>query len=357
MRDRNIVWLINALACEPNMNAKNSKHRKFLQRSLARLNSASPIVKAFRTQYADWFVDETPSESHEDALTKGFDTHEEGIAKGIEGVSKPETEAETKQYKGEAVDLEHPTAGGADDGPATGSSDATAGTASPAAQRDRQLPRVGAGAPGEPLPKHAQRLLRECYDVRAHSTLTNRQQQVVRDLRATLGGKGALLERAVYVRAFDSAHLDDACKTVLDRGLKKNDAALRLVLLDLRKTYLERSAAADKAARNDTPPSGKRGDAPRAIASLLTTHRNPEELAEAKRWLAAQPKETHDEVERQVSAKCPPGRAPSWREHIADDATLAAWRSRSTDITGDSTSDAQEDADEAPPATLARAHA
>jgi hypothetical protein len=332
MRDRTTVWLINALACEPTMSSVTPNHRKFVQKGLAKLSDRSPVVRAFRAYYAEWF-DEPLEGEHEDSR-KGSGTHAEGMAKGSERVGDPkQLQSEAVSSQGEAVNLDQSTAGEPDDGPARTSSAQgnTTATASPAAQQKLEPPRVDQGAPLEPLPRHAQQLLRQCYGIRAGvalTELTDRQKQVGRDLRATLGNDGALLERGLYVQAWDAAHLDTACKTVLDNGVKKSDAAIRLVLLELRKTYQERRAAAEKATRDETPARGKRGDSPRAIASLLSTPHAVADLEEARRWLAEQPPATHDAIESEVNRKCPPGRSPAARNVLVDDATLLAWRHR-----------------------------
>jgi hypothetical protein len=55
VRERNVIWIVNALRFEPTLTSSNKKHRAFLaDRVLAPLGDR-PIVQAFRRHYPDWF--------------------------------------------------------------------------------------------------------------------------------------------------------------------------------------------------------------------------------------------------------------------------------------------------------------
>lgn len=160
--------------------------------------------------------------------------------------------------------------------------------------------------------------------------MTDRQKRVAADVRATLGARGALLTRGVYVRAFDSAHLDDVCAKVLGAGVKKPDAALHLVLLELQKTLLERKAAAEKAELGDT--TTRRGPSePRHVAHLVIVPQEAAEIAAAEGWFEVQPDHVRAEIERKVNRTCPPNRAPDWRATLQRDAVVDAYRARPAD--------------------------
>lgn len=82
VRERNIVWLVNGLKHEPNLNAKDKKHRRFVAASLAPLGT-KPIVAAFRAYYADWFDAEPAAVG-----AMNGEGPSEGLGRGIEGPSK-----------------------------------------------------------------------------------------------------------------------------------------------------------------------------------------------------------------------------------------------------------------------------
>jgi hypothetical protein len=241
MRDGTTVWLYRGLECEPGMKSTSPNHRKNVNASVNKLSQRSPVVKAFREAYTEWFSappavdDPPPTEPPGDS---------EDFVKGPEGVSDSEAKAKAvqNQSKGEAVDLEHPPAVGA-----------AAGAASPAAQESETGPR-------SLLPANARRLLRECYGITkraVQSGLDDRQQQVLDDMRFTLGPRGATYSAGVKVRAVDEQHLDEACAHTLAKGVKIRDAGFRLVLEYLRDTWQETKAAREKAELGETPASAE----------------------------------------------------------------------------------------------------
>jgi hypothetical protein len=318
VRDRNVVWLVHALECEPGMKEHSPNHRKNVLGSVNQLPPRSPVVAAFKQYYAKWFPDVAEGDG-------------EAFGKGSERVTDPEAVAVAvqKQFKDDAVDLEHPPAAGASTPPAAVTPGATA-TASPSAE------------PKEPqLPPNARRLLRDKYDIRGRidpARLSKRQQQILRDLLATLGPRGALFIPAAgaareYVRAVDAEHLDHACTKILAMTLKKADAAFPLVLLELRKTWQEVTAARDKAAIGESSsrsatPGGR--SAPTSVRALLFAPSKDPCADDAQNWLdnLGEPDAARisTELERLVSAKCPPNRAPSVRAHLRTEILVQIWK-------------------------------
>ncbi len=232
-------------------------------------------------------------------------------------------------------DLDDSTAGGADDGPAVGSSSATA---SPAAQGASN-----STSPGTPPADDAGlgslwQLLRDCYQLAGKPTAASndRQKQVYRDLRATLSADGAPLEGKIRVRAVDAAHLNAACARVLERGVEKPDAAVRLVLLDLQKTWQETKAARAKAAIGEEPApprtSNQTPSGPMSIRTLIPAPR-AKGLDDAERWLAALGDEERTLVtaalDREVNMACPATvNAPSTRAQLRADLLVKTWQHR-----------------------------
>jgi hypothetical protein len=263
------------------------------------------------------------AEQTEELRTYSGPTPDEVRPKLSVSVSEVEVQ-EQEKVKGDAVDLEHPGARHADDATAANPAGETA-TASPAAQGSNSN---GAGIVA--LPTHAWRVLVECYGIKRIVPMTDRQKQVMQDMRATLGERGALLERATYVRAWSPEHLDAMCEKILADGVQKPDAALHLVLLELRKTWLEWKAAAEKAQLGDTTTrAGGPSLSPTRIANLVSVPNNPE-IAAAEAWFAAQPADWQKTIESPIDRKCPRDRAPSWRAELLRTAVVDAYRTRNS---------------------------
>jgi hypothetical protein len=101
VRERNIVWIVNALRYEPNLYVTNEKHRTFVAKQLLPLGDRLAIVNHFRRYYADWglaqpsedednsadfgdgkgAVSDTPPDTVTDRVSKQTDT----VSKHIEG--------------------------------------------------------------------------------------------------------------------------------------------------------------------------------------------------------------------------------------------------------------------------------
>jgi hypothetical protein len=65
-RERNVLWLVDALGEHPNLSVDDWRHRRGAQRHLRGLPRLA-IVAAFREHYARWFADEPPAAGAEPA--------------------------------------------------------------------------------------------------------------------------------------------------------------------------------------------------------------------------------------------------------------------------------------------------
>jgi hypothetical protein len=70
VRERNVVWIVNALRYEPNLTSNSAKHRTFVRDRLLAPLGNRPIVNNFRRYYIDWFPEGSgnpngsPSDTH-----------------------------------------------------------------------------------------------------------------------------------------------------------------------------------------------------------------------------------------------------------------------------------------------------
>jgi hypothetical protein len=88
-REGAVIWLVRGLEFEPNMSAKDPKHRKAVQAHLASL-PALQILERFRAAYPAWF----------DAAPKGLGSSFEGPSKAHRSTeTETETDNETKTKK------------------------------------------------------------------------------------------------------------------------------------------------------------------------------------------------------------------------------------------------------------------
>lgn len=78
VRDRNVVWLVHGLKFEGHLSAGSKNHRAFIENQIRPLGDEKPIVRAFRSYYADWF-----SPAVDPPKTGGV----EGFRRGSEGVA------------------------------------------------------------------------------------------------------------------------------------------------------------------------------------------------------------------------------------------------------------------------------
>lgn len=75
VRERNIIWIVNALRYEPNLYVTNEKHRTFVAKQLLPLGDRLPIVNQFRRYYADWgLIAASESEDNQEGNEGASDT-------------------------------------------------------------------------------------------------------------------------------------------------------------------------------------------------------------------------------------------------------------------------------------------
>jgi hypothetical protein len=342
VRDRNIVWIVNALASEPNVHPSNQqKHRPFVQRLVKGLPESSPAVRAFKAYYADWFPCEADRVSDRVSHT---------VSDTVDDTPEIQKQLPNQPVlnKGDAVDQVEPARREPE-------------TASPPPPEESKSNGSDAEAYGvSALPTAARRVLRDCYGIRGRVTiggLSVRQKQVCRDLVATLGDRGAHLEAGDYVRAVDAAHLDAVCSRILTTGVRERDAALRLVLLELRKTFQETKAERERAefgAPGDRAREPGKSPAPSAVGPTVASVRAlifapaPIGAPQANEWFNGLPPPEAEkigaELERLVSANCPPNRAPSYRAHLRTERLVEIWKRETTSPPDDATLTTQSNA-------------
>ena len=181
VREKNIVWIVNALANEPNLSPDNPKHITFIEERLLKPLGKAPIVDQFRMYYAAWF----------------------GEPKAGPGPSSPRTDTVADRV-GHTV-------------PDTVSND-----------RVSNGNGIGNGIHERRETSDARREPRalEPSDVRVSDTVSgfldqfyaadpNRRTAVARQLEQSLNSEGARLSRGVRVKAKDRAHLARCCSAVI----------------------------------------------------------------------------------------------------------------------------------------------
>jgi hypothetical protein len=178
---------------------------------------------------------------------------------------------------------------------------------------------AGAAPPHPQSPLAVAGPIRELLDRCYPATDTQRRRQVERQMRATLTSKGCRLEGSEYVRAYDQTQLQDACAYVLKLRLREPDAAIRLVLLRLRDTYLEWRSSAEKGDPLAADVKAGTGAVPAPLAYA-------QQLECAREWAAERP-ELAAEIE-QLATERLGDRATNGRElqRSIDDETIARWR-------------------------------
>lgn len=100
VRDRNIVWIVNAFACEPGMTPANRNHVKFVRKLVAAVDSRSSVVEEFRKSYQQWFQADTKP------IPKPSSSPRQHITNGSESPGDPSGHDSTRHYTTKSGDLD-----------------------------------------------------------------------------------------------------------------------------------------------------------------------------------------------------------------------------------------------------------
>lgn len=230
-RQGDVIWLVRGLEFEPHLVASNSKHRKFIARTIAALPRLA-IVDEFKARYMGWFEG--------DAIP---------IRMGI-GITAPApSPAPTKSApsnlrEGEARPHSRVEKSG------------TAPLVAVATRNNSEVPG---------LPAAASQFLRVFYA----NGRADRFNDVAQQLKDTLAG-GCRFEGGHRLKAVDEEHLAVACSHILANPPRVHDAAIRLVLLRIRDTFGETNVARQKATLTPEPPRQRsEGSGPTRLDTLL----------------------------------------------------------------------------------------
>lgn len=191
VREKNIVWIVNALANEPNLSADNPKHRTFVEERLLKPLGNAPIVREFRTHYAAWFGESEPGPRPK---AHTIDTHSDRVSDTV-----GDTHQNDRVSNGNGIHERRET------------SDASL---EPSTEKRETSDTI--------------RFLDRFY-----AAGSERRSAVVRQLKLTLTPEGARLSRGVRVIAKNLGHLERCCAAVLADPPDKPDAAIVWVLKKL----------------------------------------------------------------------------------------------------------------------------
>jgi hypothetical protein len=218
VREKNVVWIVNALAFEPGLTPTNANHQKYVQKLVAQLDERQNIVSEFKTAYHHWFQRPTKG------IRKGSETHPDPKQEQ----SNDKNKASTKQSnKSGDLDLERDAAPRA----------RSAGRAAPLATALAELP------------QGAIRFLTHFYG--RGKANTDRRTDVAQQIVATLNG-GARFKRA-RILAMSRERLEEKCREVIEEGVNNRDKAIVVLLTKLADSNDITSAAvaADHHERSD----------------------------------------------------------------------------------------------------------
>lgn len=265
-RERNVVWIFNALKHEPNLIATNAKkHAPFVRRLVAELDHKLHIVAAFKSSYKEWFPDAP-------------DTLWEGYRNPIDRVSGDTvSDRVSKGYRNNSSNLTK--------------QDQSSGDLS----KER-----------EPLPPAAVDFGRKFYG----SASPDRIRDVKRQLRATLNG-GASFRKGVRVLACSPERLEAKCREVIAAGVKDPDKAIVVLLKKLGDVS------------DDSPTERAQADA--KLDDARATGDGAHRLQLALAWLDTQPA-LATEITQLVDAGLPPGSMPAIVAIYRNAAISKAWR-------------------------------
>lgn len=256
-RERNVVWIVNGLACEPGLSAANvKKHVPFVKKVLNSLDNRSQIVNDFKTYYPQWFQPlpiEHPKAS--DSLPLPKQVFNKSLTKQV-----------------------HSNTSGSE--PVAGKHFPAADTASaPLASLTDAL---------KQLPKGALDFLSTFYGREIAGT--DRRTDVARQLLATLADGAEY--RGQRVLAYSRDRLVAKCRAVIREGVRDPDKAIAVLLLKLGDTS------------DGTAPGAEAGVA--TAAEIVADERDAvRDIASASTWLEDHP-EIEAAIDEQLATELPP---------------------------------------------------
>ncbi|GLC25087.1 hypothetical protein [Roseisolibacter agri] len=282
-RERNIVWVVNALRYHPSLSAENPKHRTFVRERLLRPLGEKAIVRAFWTRYREWQV-ETGAR---DTVSIGYPgpIGTEPDHKAGSGSGKREAVAGIRSGSGaptHARDAAPTTAADADEQP-DGARDALDAGDAPADSPLRAAPLAALVA----------RLREQRYRVAP----PERWRDVVQQLHGVLAPEGTALRKREVVRA-TPAILARAIALTLAEPTRNPDRSIVVVLLKCR----DGEAVAPRDAQGRTAPEAAAADDRARRAADEQEFAARQRAADA--WLAEHAEES-EAIAVQVDLQCP----------------------------------------------------
>jgi hypothetical protein len=271
-RERNVVWIINALRFEPNLQASNrKKHVPFVRRLVAALDVRLEVVLAFKDYYAEWFADD-PSP-------------DEGNRKGTDSLSlEAKRRAQSTQLDRKAVGNEYGTdslykgrgylerrVSDQKQLPSLSKPALTSGDLEQERARERDPSPAPLADAIAALPARVQDFLEKFYPEATASD--TRRRDVVRQLTAMLGAGVRLTRDGAIIRA-TADRLEAKCNRVMHEGVRVADRAIVILLRKL-------------ADVSDVTPPGIVADQQRNAETREVERDRAQRLAAAETWLAA----------------------------------------------------------------------
>lgn len=287
VRDRNVVWIVNAFACEPNLTPTNvRKHVPFVRRLVAQLNANLPIVQAFKEHYRQWFDGE--SKGYANPINRvsnpPSDPENEGNRKGNDTLSKQKPSLDKTIQNSGDLDRERGATADAPTGPSA---------SAPLSLVDLPEDVVAFGA-------------------RFYRSAEPKRRRDIAEQLCRLANGASIDYKGQPVRAGSVDRLVAACRSI--RALEKPDSAIAYLLAKLGDTT-ELTAA-----------QVARDKAERASDERATEH----DLAAADAWLSDRPDIAADidaTLEAQgFGANSDDAYAAMCRSMMRNNLVLRAWR-------------------------------
>jgi hypothetical protein len=254
VRDRNVLWIVNGLKHDPSWVATNKNCRQGAV-TFVRSLPKSPLVEAFLAHYG---LSATARPTPFEGATEGLPT--------LPPTTETETESERETESEEISNTENPvhistslrvenSASKRLPAPPPAHAGGTATAIAPASTATQPSPALKSEA--------VRRFMLHFYP-----HLSERRDDVMRQLDLALTDLGVPLERTLRARAVDLQHLSDVCRDVLEDPPRLADKAIVFVLKKLNDSYLEVRSSRFKAAER-RPSAPACSGAPVSISNLV----------------------------------------------------------------------------------------